>query len=71
MEPIDPMLEFREKIALGLEKAHAKMLEFKKRHNSPVVVSRNGKVVALPAEQVKPAKAADALAEARKSSSQD
>lgn len=35
----------REKIIKGLEKTYEKLLEFKKQKNSPLVISKNGKIV--------------------------
>lgn len=38
------------KVSKGLKIAHKKMLEFKKYKKTPVVISRNGKVVRVPPE---------------------
>lgn len=43
-----------EQVTRGLKEAYRKMVEFKKRHNSPLIVSRDGKVVAIPASEIKP-----------------
>lgn len=45
----------REKIVKGLEIAYERLIEFKKGKNSPVVVSRNGKVIEESVDRV-PAK---------------
>ena len=37
----------REKIVKGLELTYKKLIEFKKSKNSPLVISRNGKVIEL------------------------
>ncbi len=39
-------------MALGLEKAYKKMVEFKKSKNSPLIVSRDGKVVEIESEKI-------------------
>ena len=45
---IDEQLrELEEKVNLGLKEAYRKMAEFKKKNNSPLVVSRDGKVLSL------------------------
>lgn len=46
--------EKRENIILGLEKAYQKMVEFKKYKKSPLVVSRNGKIVEIPYDEIPP-----------------
>lgn len=48
---------FKEKSLLilrGLEKAYEKMVKFKKANNSPLVVSENGKIKIIPADQIPP-----------------
>ena len=39
------LAELENKIKLGLEKAYQKMLEFKKRKNSPVIIAKAGKII--------------------------
>ncbi len=46
--------ERRDKIIRGLELAYEKMIEFKKSKNTPLVVSRNGKVVEIDPHKVAP-----------------
>ena len=46
--------EFEEKITQGLEKAYERMVEFKKYKKTPIVVSRNGQIVELDANEVPP-----------------
>ena len=36
----------------GLTKARKKLIAFKKQMNSPLIVSENGKIVAIPADQL-------------------
>lgn len=43
-----------DKIIRGLEEAYKKLVEFKKQKNSPLVVSRNGKVVEIPPDKINP-----------------
>ncbi|NOR45089.1 MAG: hypothetical protein GQ534_05825 [Candidatus Delongbacteria bacterium] len=44
--------ELEKKIAEGLTKAHKKMIIFKKYKNSPVIISKNGKVIKVKAEDI-------------------
>jgi len=54
METREQLRQLEEKVALGLEKAYEKMVAFKKQKNSPLVISKNGKVVRIPAEKILP-----------------
>jgi len=54
MEINEQLQELENKVNLGLKEAYKKMAEFKKRNNSPLVVSRNGKVISIPAEEILP-----------------
>ena len=47
--------EINEKLRIGLIAAYANMLAFKKYKNSPVIISRNGQILAVPAEDMPPA----------------
>ena len=40
-------IERREKILKGLEKAYEKMLEFKKKNNSEIVIIKENKIVKI------------------------
>jgi hypothetical protein len=44
----------REKILRGLELAYQRLIEFKKRKHSPIIVSRGGKILELDPENVLP-----------------
>ncbi|MEX0965915.1 MAG: hypothetical protein WD077_01660 [Bacteroidia bacterium] len=46
--------ELEEKVNLGLKEAYRKMAVFKKKNNSPLIVSRDGKVTVIPPEQILP-----------------
>lgn len=46
--------KLEEQVRLGLERAYAKMVEFKKQKNTPLVVSQDGQVVHIPADQIPP-----------------
>ena len=46
--------ELEEKVNLGLKEAYRKMVEFKKKNNSPLIVSRDGKVIAIPPDEILP-----------------
>jgi imidazolonepropionase-like amidohydrolase len=54
METREKLRELEEKVTLGLEKAYEKMVKFKKQKNSPLVISKNGKIVRIPAEKIHP-----------------
>jgi hypothetical protein len=54
MENNEILIEKRNKILIGLEKAYEKLVEFKKSKNSPLVVSRNGKILELNPDEVPP-----------------
>ncbi len=41
-----------DKIIEGLEKAYKKLVEFKKYKKTPIIVSKDGKIVELNAEQI-------------------
>lgn len=41
-------------ILKGLEKAYEKMVKLKKEKNTPLVVSRNGQVIKIPANEILP-----------------
>jgi hypothetical protein len=50
----DQLRDLEEKVNLGLREAYRKMAEFKKQKKSPLIVSRNGQVTAIPAEKILP-----------------
>jgi hypothetical protein len=50
----NPLSEKRTQIIRGLEKTYQKMVEFKKAKTSPIIVSRNGKVVELDPNKAAP-----------------
>ena len=54
MENKEELCELEEKVTLGLKEAYRKMVEFKKRNNSPLIVSRDGKVIAIPPDEILP-----------------
>lgn len=41
-----------QKIQRGLEKAYEKLVAFKRYKNSPLIVSRDGKIVEIPPEDI-------------------
>ncbi len=43
-----------DKIIIGLEKAYQKLIEFKKYKKTPIIVSKDGKVVELNPEKIAP-----------------
>lgn len=42
----------QKQVELGLKKSYVKLVAFKKMHNSPLIVSENGKVVAIPPDEI-------------------
>ena len=54
MEISEQLRELEEQVSLGLKKAYRKMVAFKKRNNSPLIVSRNGKVTTIPPDEILP-----------------
>ncbi len=50
----EQLRDLEEKVSLGLKEAYRKMVVFKKKNNSPLIVSRNGKVVSIPASEILP-----------------
>jgi len=41
-----------EKIREGLEKAYKKLIEFKKYKNSPIIVSKDGKIIEISPDKI-------------------
>jgi hypothetical protein len=54
MEISEELKELKEKMILGLEESYRKMVIFKKQKNSPLIVSQNGKVIAIQPEDIPP-----------------
>lgn len=54
MEIKEQLRELEEKVNLGLREAYRKMVELKKRNNSPLIVSRGGKVTIIPPNEILP-----------------
>ena len=50
----EQMQELEDKIARGLEEAYRKMVEFKKYKKTPMIVSKNGKVIEIEPENIQP-----------------
>ena len=48
----EELKDLEQKITIGLERAYQKMLAFKKQQNSLVIISRDGKVVAVKPEEL-------------------
>lgn len=47
MDIKDELKELEQKVSLGLKEAYRKLVVFKKKNNSPLIVSRDGKVIAI------------------------
>ncbi len=54
METKEKLEDLRQKVDLGLREAYRKMVEFKKKNNSPLIVSRDGKVIAIQPDDINP-----------------
>ncbi len=50
----EQLLDLEDKITRGLEESYKKMAAFKKQKNSPLIVSREGKVVEIEAKNILP-----------------
>ena len=50
----EQLKDLENKIAKGLEETHRKMAKFKKQNNSPIIISKDGKVVEIKAENYNP-----------------
>jgi len=48
-------MENRDKIIQGLEKAFQKLIEFKKYKKSPLITSKNGKIIEIDPDKIQPA----------------
>lgn len=48
----EALYQLERDVNLGLKEAYKKMVIFKKRMNSPLIVSRDGKVVAIPPNEI-------------------
>lgn len=54
MENKELFREKRDKIIRGLEETYKRLIEFKKQKNSPMVVSRNGEILKIDANEMPP-----------------
>ncbi len=52
MKTIDELKELEQDVSQGLQEAYRKMVVEKKRNNSPLIISRNGKIVKVKAEDI-------------------
>ena len=48
-------MENRDKIIKGLEKAYQKLIEYKKYKKSPLITSKDGKIVEIAPDKILPA----------------
>jgi hypothetical protein len=51
MNTKEELQDFREKLIKGMSLSFQRLLEFKKQKNSPLVISRDGKVVEISVEE--------------------
>lgn len=54
METKEQLKEERDRIVKGLEETYRRLVEYKKQKKSPMIVVRNGKVVAVDPNEVVP-----------------
>ncbi len=54
MESNNNFKEERDAIVKGLEEAYRRLVIYKKQKNSPMVISRNGKVVEIDPNEIEP-----------------
>jgi hypothetical protein len=54
METKEELQELEQKVSIGLKEAYRKMVIFKKQKNSPMIVSRNGKVIEIQPKSIPP-----------------
>lgn len=54
METKEQLKEERDKIVKGLEETYKRLIEFKKQKNSPMIVIREGKIVAVDPNELLP-----------------
>lgn len=50
----EQLKEERDKIVKGLEEAYRRLIEYKKEKKSPMIVVRNGKIVAVDPNEILP-----------------
>ena len=55
----EQQVQFSQQVRRGVADAYEAMLAFKKYKQSPVIISRNGKIVAVPPEEMPPASKRD------------
>jgi hypothetical protein len=44
----EQLKELEDKVTMGLELSYKKLLEYKKQKNSPLIISKEGKIVEVP-----------------------
>ncbi|WP_113922486.1 hypothetical protein [Cognataquiflexum aquatile] len=54
METKEQLKDERDRIVKGLEETYRRLIEFKKQKNSPMIVVRNGKIVAVDPNEIMP-----------------
>ncbi|MBX3163913.1 MAG: hypothetical protein KF900_05490 [Bacteroidetes bacterium] len=50
MTTVEKQIELRDKILLGLKKAYAKLIEYKKQKGTELVIMKDGKIVKIKPE---------------------
>lgn len=54
METKEQLKDERDRIVKGLEETYRRLIEYKKQKKSPMIVVRNGKIVAVDANEILP-----------------
>ena len=54
METNEQLKEERDKIVKGLEETYRRLIEFKKQKNSPMIIMKDGKIVAVDPNDLSP-----------------
>lgn len=54
MDNKEQLKEERDRIVKGLEETYKRLVEFKKQKNSPMIVTRNGKIEAVDPNEILP-----------------
>ena len=52
MSDKEKLQDLEDKVVKGLEEAYRKMVIFKKQQNSPIIVSKNGKVIEIDPDKI-------------------
>ena len=54
MDKKEKNIEMGKKLIYGLEKSYEKLVAFKRYKNTPLIVSKNGKIIEIPPDEIPP-----------------